>query len=298
MIRAFRPELLFQDLPSLGLEGEDHDLWCRLISMADGMVLVTGPTGSGKTTTLYSSLKRLATTEVNVSTIEDPIEIMAAEFNQTQILPAVGLDFAAGIRALLRQDPDILMAGEIRDPETACQACQAALTGHRVLSTLHTRDTLEAVIRLLDLGLPAYLIKSTLHGVMAQRLVRRLCPACRQPIRPPEHKWRALLAAGPAPDWTYHPVGCMDCHGTGYRGRLGIFEILPFGEDLRTLVSPGCDVAALRRQARRLGIRTLRMSGAQRVEQGATSLDEVLRVVGDVIVDDLSSAGDGAVQPH
>ena len=220
--------------------------WGRMIKEPNGIILVTGPTGSGKTTTLYSSLKQLATPEVNVCTVEDPIEMIEPLFNQMQVQPAIGVDFAHGVRTLMRQDPDIIMVGEIRDRDTADMAVQAALTGHLVLSTLHTNDAPTAVTRMLDLGMPAYLISSTLLGVMAQRLVRTLCPHCKEPGEPPDDEtWRAITAPWRAdkPAQVMAPVGCLECRMTGYRGRMGLYEIM--------LMTPAHQEARHRRDGRR-----------------------------------------------
>jgi general secretion pathway protein E len=243
-------------------------------------VLVTGPTGSGKTTTLYATLKALATDEVNVCTIEDPIEMIEPALNQTQVQPAVELGFAEGLRALMRQDPDIIMVGEIRDLETAEMAIQAALTGHLVFSTLHTNDAASAITRLADLGVPPYLISATVIGVLAQRLVRQLCPACKQrdealtreQLDELARPWR--LSGGVRP---YKPVGCLECRHTGYRGRIGLYELLVMTEAARGCVHPALDAAGLRRQAMKDGLRALRLAGAMKVAEGVTTIDEVLR---------------------
>jgi general secretion pathway protein E len=240
---------------------------------------VTGPTGSGKTTTLYSTLRRLATDEVNVCTIEDPIEMIEPAFNQTQVQPALDLGFPEGLRALMRQDPDIIMVGEIRDLQTAEMAIQAALTGHLVFSTLHTNDSASAITRLVDLGVPPYLISATVIGVLAQRLVRTLCSNCRQPdeqtsaetINDALKPWRINGQARP-----YKPVGCLECRMTGYRGRAGLYELLVLAEAARACMMPVPDATRLRHQALKDGMRPLRMAGAIKVAQGVTTLDEVL----------------------
>ncbi|GAA5525172.1 hypothetical protein Maes01_01737 [Microbulbifer aestuariivivens] len=280
VMRIFDPEVLARSYSDLGLGGDDLARWKAMLARPNGIVLVTGPTGSGKTTTLYTGLKQLATSEVNVSTIEDPIEMVEESFNQTQVHHGIGLDFAAGIRTLLRQDPDIIMVGEIRDLETAQMAVQAALTGHLVISTLHTNDAPTAVTRLLDLGLPHYLLKSAVLGVMAQRLVRTLCPACKQPDSVSDDDWLALTKPwkAPKPDTVFRPEGCLECRNTGYRGRQGIYEILPFSEPVQALLSADCDLQALRRQAMREGMNSLRLSGAKKVAAGITTVAEVLRV--------------------
>ncbi|RLA43835.1 MAG: type II/IV secretion system protein [Gammaproteobacteria bacterium] len=284
VMRIFDPEVLLRSFSELGLSGSDYQRWQEMTHRPYGIVLVTGPTGSGKTTTLYSTLKQLATDQVNVSTIEDPIEMVEESFNQTQVQAQIGLDFAAGIRTLMRQDPDIIMVGEIRDLQTAEMAIQAALTGHMVLSTLHTNDAPSAIARLLDLGVPAHMVKVTLNGVMAQRLVRSLCPHCRQRVPMDIEAWKQLVhpwSASP-PEYMYRPVGCLECRNTGYLGRQGIYEIMPLSETLQPLLIEACDVSRLRRQAMKDGMRTLRLSGAQKVGAGVTSIEEVMRVAADV----------------
>ncbi len=280
VMRIFDPEVLLRSFDDLGLRGEDYRRWHKMIGAPHGIVLVTGPTGSGKTTTLYSSLKQLATSEVNVCTIEDPIEMVEEQFNQMQAQPSIGLDFASGVRALLRQDPDIIMIGEIRDIETAEMAIQAALTGHLVLSTLHTNDAPTAITRLLELGVPAYLIKATVLGVMAQRLVRNLCPHCKQPVELDQDGWDQLVAPWRAtpPEKMYAPVGCLECRNTGYYGRQGLYEIMPLSEALKTEIDSDISLKSLRHAAVKEGMHTLRMSGAQKVGRGDTTIDEVLRV--------------------
>ncbi|MCV6621962.1 MAG: GspE/PulE family protein [Cellvibrionaceae bacterium] len=280
VMRIFDPDVLLRSFEDLGLLGDDLDRWQEMVGRPNGIVLVTGPTGSGKTTTLYTSLKSLATTEVNVSTIEDPIEMVEDSFNQTQVQNNIGLDFAAGVRTLMRQDPDIIMVGEIRDQETAQMASQAALTGHLVLSTLHTNDAAGALSRLLDLGLPAYMIRSTLSGVVAQRLVRTLCPHCKQEAPVDLDLWNSLVAPWKVtpPQHIYKPVGCNECRHTGYLGRQGIYEILLLSEHLRGLIDDQLDLQAMRKEAMREGMRTLRLSGAQKVSAGTTTIEEVIRV--------------------
>ena len=280
VLRIFDPDVLLRSFQQLGLENEDYRRWQHMIGQPNGIVLVTGPTGSGKTTTLYSSLKQLATTEVNVCTIEDPIEMVEESFNQMQVQHNIDLDFSSGVRALLRQDPDIIMIGEIRDLETAEMAIQAALTGHLVLSTLHTNDAPSAISRLMELGVAPYLIKATVLGVMAQRLVRILCPQCKEAIEPDPSGWANITRPRriPAPEKVYKAVGCGECRDTGFLGREGIYEVMPFSADLRQKISEGVDLAALAQQAQREGMQSLRMSGAQKVSAGITTIDEVLRV--------------------
>lgn len=280
VMRIFDPDVLLRSFEDLGLVGDDLNRWQDMVGRPNGIVLVTGPTGSGKTTTLYTSLKSLSTSEVNVSTIEDPIEMVEESFNQTQVQNNIGLDFAAGVRTLMRQDPDIIMVGEIRDKETAQMASQAALTGHLVLSTLHTNDAAGALSRLLDLGLPAYMVRSTLTGVVAQRLVRTLCHHCKKEAPVDLDLWNSLVAPWKVtpPSHIYQPAGCNECRHTGYLGRQGIYEILLLSEPLRGLISDDLDLQTMRKEAMREGMRTLRLSGAQKVSAGTTTIEEVIRV--------------------
>jgi len=281
VMRIFTPEVLVRDYSDLGFTPDDQSRWELMIKEPNGIILVTGPTGSGKTTTLYSTLRNLATPEVNVCTVEDPIEMIEPLLNQMQVQPAIGVDFANGVRTLLRQDPDIIMVGEIRDRDTAEMAVQAALTGHLVLSTLHTNDAPTAVTRLLDLGVPAYLINSTLLGVMAQRLVRTLCPHCKAPVDPPDDDtWRAITAPWRAdkPSTAMGPVGCLECRMTGYLGRVGLYEIMLMTPNLRKLISSNFDDVRVREQAYKDGMKPLRVSGAMKVAAGITTADEVVKV--------------------
>jgi len=279
VMRIFDPDTAVKDLDALGFAQHDAQRWEDLIKRPYGIILVTGPTGSGKTTTLYSTLKRVATEEVNVSTVEDPIEMIEPSFNQTQVQPQLDFSFAEGVRALMRQDPDIIMVGEIRDLETAEMAVQAALTGHLVFSTLHTNDAPSAVTRLMELGVPSYLINATLLGVLAQRLVRTLCKLCKQPDESASQEalaeavkpWK--LSGGYHP---YKPVGCVDCRMTGFRGRMGLYELLTVTETLKEGITKEPSIDALRRQAVKDGMRPLRMAGALRVAQGVTTLEEVV----------------------
>ncbi len=283
VMRIFDPDVLVRSFTEMGFTEEDQQRWDHMTKQPNGIILVTGPTGSGKTTTLYSTLKQLATPEVNVCTIEDPIEMVEDAFNQMQAQASIDLGFADGVRALLRQDPDIIMIGEIRDLETADMAIQAALTGHLVLSTLHTNDAPSAITRLLDLGVPAYLINSTLLGVMGQRLVRTLCPHCRKPS-PIESNdttsWSQLVVPfkSAAPSHIYRPVGCLECRNTGYRGRMGIYETLLMSANIRQHVTNGADLALIRQSAYREGMKPLRISGAMKVATGLTTLEEVIKV--------------------
>jgi general secretion pathway protein E len=281
VMRIFDPEVAVQGLDELGFSPRDAERWTTLTRNPHGIILVTGPTGSGKTTTLYSTLRRLATDEVNVCTIEDPIEMIEPAFNQMQVQPGLDVTFASGLRSLMRQDPDIIMVGEIRDLETAEMAVQAALTGHLVFSTLHTNDAPSAIYRLMELGVPSYLINATVLGVLAQRLVRSLCPHCKQPderldaegvndmIKP----WKVKGGFQP-----YKPVGCLECRNTGYKGRSGLFELISMSEAMKTRVTESPDLTALRQQAVEDGMTPLRLAGVTKVAAGLTSIAEVLQV--------------------
>jgi general secretion pathway protein E len=274
VMRIFDPQVLLKDFDQLGLSTEDQLRWHTMTRQTNGIILVTGPTGSGKTSTLYTTLKQLATREVNLCTVEDPIEMVEPAFNQMQVQPNIDLTFASGIRALLRQDPDIIMIGEIRDQETAEMAIQAALTGHLVLSTLHTNDAPSAISRLQELGVAHYLIKATLLGVMAQRLVRLLCPHCKQ-------------ATGDVCE----AIGCAECRNSGYRGRAGVYEIMVLDESIKALITPGADVQTLRRAAIAQGMCSLRMAATGKVQAGLTTMAEVLRVTpGDSVTNPLVAA--------
>ena len=279
VMRIFDPDTTVKDFDALGFSAHDAQRWEELVKRPNGIILVTGPTGSGKTTTLYATLKRVATEEVNVSTIEDPIEMIETSFNQTQVQTQLEFGFPEGVRALMRQDPDIIMVGEIRDQQTAEMAVQAALTGHLVFSTLHTNDAPSAVTRLLELGVPAYLINATLLGVLAQRLVRTLCPQCKLPE---SSSTREALTQRIEP-WllsgayqAFKPVGCVDCRMTGFRGRTGLYELLVVSEPFKAQVTREPNADALKRQAIVDGMRPLRLAGAQRVAEGLTVLDEIL----------------------
>ena len=282
VMRIFDPDVLVRSFAELGFTDDDLSRWQHMTRQPNGIILVTGPTGSGKTTTLYSTLKHLATPEVNVCTIEDPIEMVEGAFNQMQVQTGIDLGFADGVRALLRQDPDIIMIGEIRDLETAEMAIQAALTGHLVLSTLHTNDAPSAITRMLDLGVPPYLLNATVLGVMAQRLVRTLCPHCKAPAEPTEAEaqtWARLVAPFKAnvPRQIYHPVGCLECRKTGYNGRMGIYETALMSPALARQIHNNTELAAIRQQAMREDMKPLRISGALKVAKGQTSLEEVIR---------------------
>ena len=279
VMRIFDPDTTVKDLDALGFTPHDAGRWEALVKRPHGIILVTGPTGSGKTTTLYSTLRRLATEAVNVNTVEDPIEMIEPSFNQTQVQPQLDFGFTEGLRALMRQDPDIIMVGEIRDLKTAEMAVQAALTGHLVFSTLHTNDAPSAITRAMELGVPPYLINATVLGVLAQRLVRTLCPHCKTRD---EAAIRADLEAVVKP-WKinggyrpYKAVGCVECRMTGYMGRMGLYELLTVTDAFKDRVNQQPSIDALRRQAVTDGMRPLRLAGALRVAEGVTTLDEVL----------------------
>jgi general secretion pathway protein E len=281
VMRIFDPEVLVRSLPDLGFSPKEQSQWESMVAQPYGMVLVTGPTGSGKTTTLYSTLKRLAKPEVNICTIEDPIELVDPALNQMYVQHQIGLDFATGVRTLLRQDPDIIMVGEIRDEETADTAVQAALTGHLVLSTVHTNDAPSTVTRFLELGVPPYLLKVALIGVVAQRLVRTLCNHCKKATPISEDQWRSLVAPmrPRRPEKVYVPGGCDECRHTGYLGRIGIYEVMRINEDLRKHISVDTDSRRMRTAALEGGMLPLRISGAQKVAAGLTTAAEVFAAV-------------------
>lgn len=286
VMRVFDPEVLVRSFAQLGLSGKQLETWHELTAHPNGIILVTGPTGSGKTTTLYSTLKQLATEQVNVCTIEDPIEMIEPAFNQMQVNPGVDLHFADGIRSLMRQDPDIIMVGEIRDAETANMAVQASLTGHLVLSTLHTNDAPSSITRLHDLGIQPFLTSATILGVMAQRLLRTLCPHCKQAVDVSADseiavQWQELVQPwrAPVPAQVYKAQGCEHCRHTGYQGRVGLYEIMPLSNELKKLVAADANLDTLKQQAYREGVQPLRLSGAKRISEGVTTIEEVMRVV-------------------
>ena len=281
VMRLMDPEVLFQDLEKLGFTSADLIRYQQFIEMPHGIVLVCGPTGSGKSTTLYSSLRHLSTPGINITTVEDPIEMVHEEFNQIAVQPVLGITFGSILRNILRQDPDIIMIGEMRDFETAENAIQAALTGHLVLSTLHTNDAPSAITRLLDLGIPSFLINSTLTGVLAQRLVRKICTHCKESFDIDVKELESIglkLPDGNRKINLYRGKGCIRCRGTGYRGRIGIFEVLPFSEDIKRLTSQNIDVESIRLHARKAGMVTLRENAVKKLLDGKTTYQEVLRV--------------------
>ena len=281
VMRVFDPDIVVKEFRQLGFSMDEELIWRGMVERPHGIVLVTGPTGSGKTTTLYSTLKHLATPDINVCTVEDPIEMVSPEFNQMQVQTSIDLDFATGVRTLMRQDPDIIMVGEIRDLETAQMAIQASLTGHLVLSTLHTNDAPSALPRLLDLGAPHYLISSTLTGVVAQRLVRTLCPHCKAEAKLDARAWDALVHRWniPPPAHTYGPTGCLECRNTGFLGRTGIYEMMRISPPIRRMIQPEIDLGRLTEAALAEGMRPLRVSAAAQVARGITTIPEVIGVL-------------------
>ena len=283
VMRILDPEVLFQRLDDLGFARRDRVVYNSFMTAAHGIVLVTGPTGSGKSTTLYSTLKQIATPEKNIITVEDPVEMVHEEFNQIAVQAQIEVTFSTILRNILRQDPDIIMIGEIRDLETATHAVQAALTGHLVFSTLHTNDAVSTIVRLQDLGLEPFLISSTLLGALAQRLVRRICPHCAEPY-PVEAAALVRLGfpvSGREPVELKRGKGCLHCRNTGYLGRLGIFEIFPMSDQLKKLIAGRADDAQLRQVAVREGMTTLREDAWRKVQAGLTTVEEAVRVTGD-----------------
>ncbi|MDA8423099.1 MAG: GspE/PulE family protein [Nitrospiraceae bacterium] len=283
VIRIFDPDILLQDLEEIGFAPREYELFRSFIARPHGIILVTGPTGSGKTTTLYSALKTVAVPEVNVVTIEDPIEMVHDRFNQVSVQPQIGVTFGSTLRTILRQDPDIIMVGEIRDLETAEIAIQAALTGHLVFSTLHTNDAPSTITRLLDLGVPSYLISSTIIGVMAQRLVRKICKQCEKSyeLLPEEAQAVGLASSKEGKVVVKYGEGCSQCRGTGYLGRTGIFEVMELNDRIRDIIRDKADVELIRKAAIGDGMVGLREAAVQKMLKGETTLDEVIRVTGE-----------------
>jgi general secretion pathway protein E len=280
VMRVMDPDILFQDLAQLGFTSNDFLRYNRCVDRPHGVILVCGPTGSGKSTTLYSTLRYLSTPEINVTTVEDPIEMVHEEFNQIAVQPAVGITFGKILRNILRQDPDIIMIGEMRDLETAENAVQAALTGHLVLSTLHTNDAPSAILRLLDLGVPTFLIQASMVGVISQRLVRKNCSHCAETfeIEASELKALGLNIEQEGKISLKRGQGCQKCRGTGYFGRTAVFEVLPFTEAIKELTTKDADIGAIRTQALKEGLVTMRENAIEKLLAGKTTYQEVLRV--------------------
>lgn len=280
VMRIFDPDAVVVDYQDLGFSATEAENWKQLINRPHGIVLVTGPTGSGKTTTLYSTLKKLATSEVNVSTVEDPIEMVDPVLNQMQVNPKIGLNFADGVRTLMRQDPDIIMIGEIRDLATAQMAVQASLTGHLVLSTLHTNDAPSSINRLLDLGVADYLLRSTLAGVLAQRLIRLLCEHCKVSVKVDAEKWVSMVHPFdiPPPTELFEAKGCDECRNTGYHGRSGVFEMMPIHQQVRKLIRDDVPSEKLAAAAYQQGMMPLRIAISHLLKAGKTSLEEAIRL--------------------
>jgi len=280
VLRILDPDVIFQDLDSLGFSRRDRVVYNSFMGSPHGIVLVTGPTGSGKSTTLYSTLKRIATPETNIITVEDPVEMVHEEFNQISVQEQIDVSFSTILRNILRQDPDIIMIGEIRDLDTATHAVQAALTGHLVFSTLHTNDAVSTIIRLEDLGLEPFLIGSTMLGALAQRLVRRICPNCIEKYEADGVELQKLgfPVAGQESVVLQRGKGCKQCRGTGYSGRIGVFEIFPMSEKLQKLVADRAPDSELRKTAIREGMTTLREDAWSKVLTGRTTVEEALRV--------------------
>jgi len=285
VLRIFDPDIILQDLEELGFSPREYELFRSFISRPHGIVLVTGPTGSGKTTTLYSALKTISTPEVNVITVEDPIEMVYDRFNQVSVQPQIGVTFGTTLRTILRQDPDIIMVGEVRDLDTAENAVQASLTGHLVFSTLHTNDAPSSITRLLDLGLPAFLIASTVVGIMAQRLLRKVCKNCERTYQLlPEEAAAVGLSSEPNQKiMVKYGEGCAQCRGTGYLGRTGIFEVMEVSEKIRPLITEKADAEFIKRTAIADGMVTLREGAVRKMLEGETTFDEVIRVTGEKI---------------
>ena len=280
VMRIMDPDILFMDLDKLGFDPLDLERYQKVIGMPHGIILVCGPTGSGKSTTLYSTLNRINSPSINITTVEEPIEMIHESFNQIAVQHQIGITFGSILRNILRQDPDVIMIGEMRDLETAENAIQAALTGHLVLSTLHTNDAPTSIMRMLDLGVPHFLLQATLVGVLAQRLVRKVCNYCKETLTMDTEQLRSLgldvgrggiieLSSG---------KGCEKCRGTGYMGRTCILEMMPFTEGVRRLTQPNADADAIRAKAREEGMRTLRESAVEKLLKGITTYQEVLRV--------------------
>ena len=284
VMRVMDPDILFQGLEELGFTKSDLVHYNRFIARPHGIILICGPTGSGKSTTLYSTLRQISTPEVNITTIEDPIEMIHEDFNQIAVQPAVGITFASILRTILRQDPDIIMIGEMRDIETANNAVQAAMTGHLVFSTIHTNDAPSTITRLLDLGVPSFLIQTTIIGILAQRLVRKICSSCKEPFEMDSGELKKAMSINLNQEGRvtlYRGKGCTKCRGTGYRGRAAIFEVLPYTDPLKKMTTPETDLTAFSLQARKEGMVTLRENAVKKLLSGITTYQEVMRVTMD-----------------
>ncbi len=279
VIRILDNRSICVGLENLGFSSATLEAWQKEILQPHGVILVTGPTGSGKSTTLYSSLQIMDREKLNISTVEDPVEYELAHINQINVHDSIGMSFSAALRSLLRQDPDIIMVGEIRDPETARIAVQASLTGHLVLSTLHTNDAPSSITRLINIGVEPYLISASVNAVLAQRLVRRICPHCREEVSEGSENESAFLARrGLHVDRMYRGHGCEKCRKTGYRGRLGLYELLVLNDELRDVITGDPSLGELRRFAQNQGMVSLQQDGLRKVEEGSTTLEEVMRV--------------------
>ncbi len=281
VVRIFDPEVLMQDLVELGFYEREYEFFNEFISRPNGMILVTGPTGSGKTTTLYSALKAISSPDINIVTIEDPIEMVYEDFNQLGVQPRIDITFSSALRTILRQDPDVIMVGEIRDRDTAANAVQAALTGHLVFSTLHTNESSSAITRLMELKVEPFLIASTVVGVVAQRLVRKICPHCKTQTFMGPDELKALQIPMKDDDQkvaVYYGAGCLDCRNTGYIGRTGVFEILPVTPKIMKLIRENADSARIQKTAREEGMMLLRESAIKKLGEGVTTFEEVMRV--------------------
>jgi general secretion pathway protein E len=281
VMRILDKSSVLYGLEELGFYPDDHEKIERLIKQEHGIILVTGPTGSGKTTSLYSMLSRINSPDKNILTIEDPIEYQLKGIGQIPVNTKVGLTFASGLRSIVRQDPDVILVGEIRDLETAEIAIQAALTGHLVFSTLHTNDSASAVTRLIDMGIEPFLVTSSVNAILAQRLVRKICPACRQEYFPEDESLLEIGLSSQMLDkegYLYRGAGCSECIGTGYKGRTGIYEILFMSDAIRGTVLKSSDSNVIKQVAVSEGLHTLRQDGARKVEDGMTTIEEVLRV--------------------
>jgi general secretion pathway protein E len=280
VMRLMDPDVLFQNIEQLGFSPKDRVRYNRFIDRPHGVILVCGPTGSGKSTTLYSTLRYLSTPDINVTTVEDPIEMIHESFNQIAVQPAVDITFSTILRTILRQDPDVIMIGEMRDLETAENAVQAALTGHLVLSTLHTNDAPSAIVRLINLGIAPFLIQASVIGIVAQRLLKTICEECKEAytLAADELVSMGIPAKGGDPIQLYRGRGCRKCRGTGYYGRTGVFEVLPFTEEIKKLTTATSDMASIQVRAEAEGMITLRENALQKMLAGVTTRQEVLRV--------------------